>query len=175
MDSVFSYPALKLYTQGSQVLVQPTGQSAGNGADSNGATETLQIDLRSGAVSVSQKQGTPAGEAFDSMGLLGVCKLHTGKIRHPVVCIEQACIDVHSVPRLKPCICQNAWHGYLGKCHCCFKPPTCSFSAMHDYRTAIKLTPTPTPIACSNSLLHASLHTQPSRAFCSDLHACCPS
>lgn len=109
MESTFSYAALKLYTQGSQVLVQPAAQGAGNGA-----TETLQVDLRSGAVAVSSKQGTPAGEALDSMGLLGVCKLRSGRwvgtcsiphhTRAHVAASTSACFLVRAVCAGRPCV-----------------------------------------------------------------------
>ena len=79
MESTFSYPALKIYSQGAQLVVQPSPAS--------GATETLQVDLKSGALSVSKQPGPPQATAIDAMGLLGACKLYKGE----AAAIRKAC------------------------------------------------------------------------------------
>ncbi|KXZ54091.1 hypothetical protein GPECTOR_5g196 [Gonium pectorale] len=71
----FCHPALRIFQQGPQAVVQPMA-ALGNSS----AVETLLVDLSSGKVTLSPSQDVMRGStgAIDSLGLLGVCKLHQG-------------------------------------------------------------------------------------------------
>lgn len=83
------YSSLCILLQGSQAIVQPASAGAS-------AVETLIVDLNDGKVKVSNQAPNQGSSATDSLGLLGVCKLHQGKcapasgvgadcLRHPWV------------------------------------------------------------------------------------------
>ncbi|PNH04270.1 Phosphatidylinositide phosphatase SAC1 [Tetrabaena socialis] len=84
MDARLCYPALRIFHQGSQAVVQPLTDGA--------QAETLLIDLASGKVTLSPaKDALRGGSSVDSLGLLGICKLHTG-LRE---CAEDARMDAN--------------------------------------------------------------------------------
>ncbi len=68
------YSSLRILLQGSQAIVQPASAGAS-------AVETLIVDLNDGKVKVSMQAPAQGSSATDSLGLLGVCKLHQGKDR----------------------------------------------------------------------------------------------
>ncbi|GLC45996.1 hypothetical protein PLESTM_001812500 [Pleodorina starrii] len=75
MDPRYCFPSLRIFRQGSQAVVQPIVE----GSSSQQAVETLLVDLSSGQITASPSRDVLRGStATDSLGLLGVCKLHKG-------------------------------------------------------------------------------------------------
>jgi hypothetical protein len=68
-----AHNGLCIYTSGSQVAVQPQGPQFG----SSTSLETLSLDLGAGTAQVLHSV-PQAGKPLHALGLMGLCKLHTG-------------------------------------------------------------------------------------------------